>query len=160
MPTGTARCSSDSILRARRWASGTPRRRMPMNASRSRSEFFSRISCASRTSVRSISEALMSWPLVRVRGMGVVRNSVAWRTARQNAIEEQAKGVREMLGKDDFAVHECKYSHREEPAWANWVYTNANERYNDSHGCEGKCDGLHIPLNDEEGKYNHAYARF
>jgi hypothetical protein len=40
--------------------------------------------------------------------MGVVRNSVAWRTERQNTIEEQAKGVREMLGKDDFAVHECK----------------------------------------------------
>jgi hypothetical protein len=42
--------------------------------------------------------------------MGVVRNSVAWRTAPRSVIEEQeeqAGGVREMSGKEDFAVHEC-----------------------------------------------------
>ena len=55
---------------ARRWARGTPRRRMPMKASLSRSSVRSRISCASRTRVRSISEALISWDFSRVTGIG------------------------------------------------------------------------------------------
>ena len=66
MPTGTLRFSRLSIFAESRWASGTPRRRMPIKASWSRSFVFSRISCASRTRVRSISEALMSWDFSRV----------------------------------------------------------------------------------------------
>src|ERR1017187_1963932 len=67
IPTGTLRFSRVSILAASRCASGTPRRRIPMNASRSRSLVFSSTSCARRTSVRSISEALISWAFSRVR---------------------------------------------------------------------------------------------
>src|SRR5262245_55619545 len=69
MPTGTLRCSSASILAASRCAKGTPRRRMPMKASLSRSALFSRISWARRTSVRSISEALISCAFSRVADM-------------------------------------------------------------------------------------------
>ncbi len=65
-PTGIVRFSSASILAASRWASGTPRRWMPAKASLSRSLVFSRISWASRTSVRSISEALINWAFSRV----------------------------------------------------------------------------------------------
>src|ERR1035438_10524766 len=67
IPTGTLRFSKVSILFASRCASGTPRRRIPINASRSRSLVFSSTSCARRTSVRSISEALISWAFSRVR---------------------------------------------------------------------------------------------
>src|SRR6266404_4141301 len=71
IPTGTLRCSSASIFWARRCASGTPRRRIPMKASLSRFSVLSRISCASRTIVRSISEALINWDFSRVAGMQV-----------------------------------------------------------------------------------------
>src|SRR5579862_4932811 len=76
IPTGILRCSSASIFRASRCASGTPRRRMPRNASRSRSAVRSRISCASRTSVRSISLALINWRFSWVKGMAGKRSRV------------------------------------------------------------------------------------
>src|SRR5579871_2923320 len=66
------------IFSARRCASGTPRRRMPMNANLSRSSVRSRISCANRTRVRSISEALISCFFSRVRGMAGKRSSVTY----------------------------------------------------------------------------------
>src|SRR5580658_9838269 len=69
MPVGMVRFSRASIFLARRSARGTPRRRMPIKASLSRSLVFSRISWARRTSVRSISDALMSWAFSRVRGI-------------------------------------------------------------------------------------------
>src|ERR1035438_2928081 len=71
IPTGTLRFSRVSIFAASRCASGTPRRRIPMNASRSRSLVFSSTSCARRTSVRSISEALISWAFSRVRDISL-----------------------------------------------------------------------------------------
>ena len=78
IPTGMIFLSSASIFCASRCASGTPRRRMPMNTSLSRSSVRSRISCASRTSVRSISDALISWDFSRVRVMGGKRFRVAY----------------------------------------------------------------------------------
>src|SRR4051794_1291321 len=46
-------------------ARGTPRRLIPTIARSAAPLFFSAISCARRTSVRSISEADMSWPFSR-----------------------------------------------------------------------------------------------
>src|SRR6516225_6332178 len=65
-PTGTTSFSNSLILSASRTAMGTPRRRIPMKAKRFKSCVFSRTSCARRTSVLSISEALINWAFSRV----------------------------------------------------------------------------------------------
>src|SRR5258708_32057256 len=75
-PTGIVSFSRFLIFSASRMASGTPRRRIPMKAKRLKSSVFSRISCASRTRVRSISEALINWAFSRVKTMMAKRSSV------------------------------------------------------------------------------------
>src|SRR5215470_14620539 len=65
-PTGTTSFSNSLILSASRTAMGTPRRRIPIKANRFKSWVFSRTSCASRTSVLSISEALINCAFSRV----------------------------------------------------------------------------------------------
>src|ERR1019366_5306546 len=57
VPTGTAVFSMRPRIFASRCASGTPRRMMPTSPRLATPLFFSTISCASRTRVRSISEA-------------------------------------------------------------------------------------------------------
>src|ERR1041385_188869 len=87
-PTGILRFSRLSIFLANLCASGTPRLRMPTNASLARSSVVSRISCARRTSVRSVSEALMSWDFSRVASIEGKRSKsstpAAPRCARSN----------------------------------------------------------------------------
>src|SRR5207249_2014629 len=56
-PTGTKVFSVRSMIFAKRCASGTPRRRMPRKANPSTPSFFSTISYARRTMVRSTSDA-------------------------------------------------------------------------------------------------------
>src|ERR1035437_7340163 len=57
VPTGTAVFSIRPRIFASRWASGTPRRMIPTNPRFATPLFFSTISCASRTRVRTISDA-------------------------------------------------------------------------------------------------------
>src|ERR1700761_5417079 len=64
-PVGTGAFSIVEISLPRRSASGTPRRLMPINTMPSPPWLFSTISCARRTSVRSISEADISLPFTR-----------------------------------------------------------------------------------------------
>src|SRR6266571_3705108 len=59
-PTGTGVFSMRWIMAPRRWARKTPRRRIPTKPRSAAPSFFSIISWASRTRVRSISEADMS----------------------------------------------------------------------------------------------------
>src|ERR1700683_4802149 len=60
VPTGTSAFSIRVMILPNRSAMGTPRRRIPTNPRPSSPPFFSTISYASRTSVRSISDADMS----------------------------------------------------------------------------------------------------
>ena len=60
VPTGTLAFSMRVIILPRRSAIGTPRRRIPTNPKPSTPPFFSTISYAKRTSVRSISDADIS----------------------------------------------------------------------------------------------------
>src|SRR3989338_5107270 len=59
VPTGIAAEEISLILRANRSARWTPRRRIPTSARSCRFSVFSTISCAKRTSVRSISDPVI-----------------------------------------------------------------------------------------------------
>src|SRR5258708_34195819 len=99
-PTGIVSFSRFSIFRASRMPSGAPRRRIPMKAKRLRSSVFSRISCASRTKVRSISEALINWAFSRVKAMVAKRSSVT-----HSMLEPVADSLGEPF--DFFRLLEC-----------------------------------------------------
>src|SRR5215469_11874257 len=70
VPTGTGFFSTRPMNFASRSAIGTPRRRIPTSPKSSEPPFFSMISCARRTSVRSISDEDMSCAFWRSPDLG------------------------------------------------------------------------------------------
>src|SRR6266404_9751930 len=101
VPTGVGFFSICVISLPSRSASGTPRRRIPMRQSRSTPPFFSTISCARRTSVRSISEADISCDFSRSvePRVGVVvdiaRHRTRWLSLAATAASEERKRKKE-----------------------------------------------------------------
>ena len=87
MPTGISVFSMLRISCASRLASGAPRRRMPTSARFWTPLFFSTISCASRISVRSISEADMSCAFSR----NFAGRGLAWLAIRDDSLNQFKK---------------------------------------------------------------------
>ena len=122
-PTGRCTPSIRAMFPASLRASGTPRVWMPIRHRSSVPSFFSRISCAMRTSVRSMAAASMTFALhLSSTAMPpcIEKRPVRVQTRRQRAGRPHSSSHRDSIGRDtlpvsrtDLKISSCvKYHHR------------------------------------------------